>query len=62
VPGILAQINERFGKAGINISSQFLQTNEYLGYCVMDVDTAASEQALEAIQSVPGTIRARALY
>jgi D-3-phosphoglycerate dehydrogenase len=62
VPGILAQINERFGKRGINISSQFLQTNEYLGYCVMDVDTAASEQALEAIQSVPGTIRARALY
>jgi D-3-phosphoglycerate dehydrogenase len=62
VPGILAQINERFGKAGINISSQFLQTNEYIGYCVMDVDTAASEQALEQVQSVPGTLRARVLY
>jgi D-3-phosphoglycerate dehydrogenase len=62
VPGILAQINERFGKRGINISSQFLQTNEHIGYCVMDVDTAASELALEEIQSVTGTIRARVLY
>jgi D-3-phosphoglycerate dehydrogenase len=62
VPGILAQINERFSKRGINISSQFLQTNEHIGYCVMDVDTAASELALEEIQSVTGTIRARVLY
>lgn len=62
VPGVLAQINERFSKRGVNISSQFLQTNEYIGYCVMDVDIAASEVALEELQNIPGTIRARLLY
>ena len=62
VPGVLAQINERFSKRGVNISSQFLQTNEYIGYCVMDVDIAASDVALEELQSIPGTIRARLLY
>ncbi len=62
VPGILAQINERFGKRGVNISSQFLQTNEYIGYCVMDVDMAASDVALEELQAIDGTIRARLLY
>lgn len=62
VPGILAQINERFSKRGVNISSQFLQTNEHIGYCVMDVDTEASDVALEELQSIDGTIRVRLLY
>jgi hypothetical protein len=29
---------------------------------VMDVDTAASQVAIDELQSVPGTIRARVLY
>jgi len=29
---------------------------------VMDVDAAASEIAIDELQSVPGTIRARLLY
>lgn len=62
VPGVLANINERFGRHGVNISSQFLQTNEHIGYCVMDVDIAASKVAIDELQSVPGTIRARVLY
>ena len=61
-PGVLAHINERFSRHGINISAQYLQTNEHLGYCVMDVDTAASEIAIDELQNVPGTIRARLLY
>ena len=62
VPGVLASINERFGRHGVNISSQYLQTNEHIGYCVMDVDIAASKVAIDELQSVPGTIRARVLY
>jgi D-3-phosphoglycerate dehydrogenase len=62
VPGVLASINERFGRHGVNISSQYLQTNEHIGYCVMDVDVAASQVAIDELQSVPGTIRARVLY
>ena len=62
VPGVLAQINERFSRHGINISAQYLQTNEHLGYCVMDVDVTASKVAIDELQTVPGTIRARLLY
>jgi len=62
VPGVLANINERFSKHAVNISAQYLQTNEHIGYCVMDVDAAASAVAMDEIQNVPGTIRARLLY
>lgn len=62
IPGVLANINERFSKHKINISSQYLQTNEHIGYCVMDVDAAASTIAIDELQNVPGTIRARLLY
>jgi len=62
IPGVLASINERFSRHAINISAQYLQTNEHIGYCVMDVDAAASEVAIDELQSVPGTIRARLLY
>ena len=62
VPGVLAHINERFSRHKVNISAQYLQTTEHLGYCVMDVDTAASQVAIDELQSVPGTIRARVLY
>jgi D-3-phosphoglycerate dehydrogenase / 2-oxoglutarate reductase len=62
VPGVLASINERFSRHRINISAQYLQTNEHIGYCVMDVDAAASEIAIDELQSVPGTIRARVLH
>lgn len=62
IPGVLASINERFSQHSINISSQYLQTNEHIGYCVMDVDAAASSVAIDELQNVPGTIRARLLY
>jgi D-3-phosphoglycerate dehydrogenase len=62
VPGVLAHINERFSRHHINISAQYLQTNEHIGYCVMDVDAAASEIAIDELQNVRGTIRARVLH
>ena len=62
VPGVLAHINERFSRHRVNISAQYLQTTEHIGYCVMDVDMAASQVAIDELQSVPGTIRARVLY
>lgn len=62
VPGVLAHVNDKFGDRGINISAQYLQTNEHIGYLVMDVDASASEVAIDELQSVPGTIRARLLF
>ena len=39
-----------------------LGPNEHIGYCVMDVDATASTIAIDELQNVPGTIRARLLY
>ena len=62
VPGVLAHVNERLSAAGINISAQYLSTFEDVGYVVIDVDSAASEAALDELNGVPGTIRCRILY
>ncbi|MCW7536635.1 phosphoglycerate dehydrogenase [Aquabacterium sp. A7-Y] len=62
VPGVLAHINERFSEAGINIAAQYLQTNEHVGYVVVDVDASASQIALGQLCSIEGTIRCRILY
>ena len=62
MPGVLAHVNERLSSAGINIAAQYLSTFEGLGYVVIDVDSAASQSALDQLRSVPGTIRCRILY
>ncbi|SEI94370.1 D-3-phosphoglycerate dehydrogenase [Azotobacter beijerinckii] len=62
IPGVMSEINKVFAENGINISGQFLQTNEKVGYVVIDVDAEYSEMALEKIQQVGGTIRARVLF
>jgi len=62
VPGILSQINNVFSETGINISSQYLQTNDRVGYVVMDIDEQYSDLALERLNQVNGTIRCRVLF
>ena len=62
VPGIIANINDRFSKAGINVASQFLQTDANVGYVVIDIDANASQVALDELSAIDGTIRCRILY
>ena len=62
VPGIMSEINNIFSSTGINISSQYLQTNEQVGYVVMDIDVQYSQVALEKLNSIQGTIKCRVLF
>jgi D-3-phosphoglycerate dehydrogenase len=62
VPGVLSEINKIFSDNHINIASQFLQTNEKVGYVVMDIEAASSDLALEKLAKVNGTIRSRVLF
>ena len=62
VPGVLSEINRIFSDNQINIASQYLQTNEKVGYVVTDIDAASSDLALEKLAQVPGTIRSRVLF
>ncbi|RBM42966.1 phosphoglycerate dehydrogenase [Vibrio tarriae] len=61
-PGILTQINTIFAEEGINIAAQYLQTTAEIGYVVIDVETARSEEALAKLKAIDGTIRARILH
>jgi D-3-phosphoglycerate dehydrogenase len=62
VPGVLSEINRVFSDNNINIASQYLQTNEAIGYVVIDIDAANSDIALAKLVDVPGTIRSRVLF
>ena len=62
VPGVMNAINQIFAENHINISGQYLQTVEDVGYVVIDVSKDASDLALEKIKEVQGTIRARVLF
>ena len=62
VPGVLSEINRIFSDNHINIASQYLQTNEKIGYVVIDLDAGSSELAREKLAQVPGTIRSRVLF
>jgi len=62
VPGVMSAINKVFSDNQINISSQYLQTSEHIGYVVIDVDQSTSELALEKLRQVEGTIRCRVLF
>jgi D-3-phosphoglycerate dehydrogenase len=62
IPGILSQINSRLGKSKINISGQYLKTNEEIGYVILDVDSHVSKEAFEILKDIRGTIKARMVY
>lgn len=62
IPGVLTKINEAFAKHSINIGGQYLQTNENIGYVVIEVDSADAQLAVSEIRNVEGTIRTRVLH
>jgi D-3-phosphoglycerate dehydrogenase len=61
-PGVLTQINQAFAEHSVNIAAQYLQTNEAIGYVVIDIEAQDAELALAALKKVDGTIRARILH
>jgi D-3-phosphoglycerate dehydrogenase len=62
VPGVLSAINSVFSDNDINISGQYLQTNDKVGYVVIDIDQDSSELAKSKLKTIEGTIRTRVLF
>jgi D-3-phosphoglycerate dehydrogenase len=62
IPGVLGQINSRLSKGGINITGQYLKTNDEIGYVILDLDSRLSKEAFEILKGIKGTIRARMVY
>lgn len=64
-PGMLTLINNIFTEEKLNIAAQYLQTQNSIGYVVIDIDNLNIERApiiLDKLKQVPGTIRARILF
>ena len=61
-PGVLTQINQAFAAENINIAAQYLQTNENIGYVVIDVETDEAELAFTHLNQIEGTIKTRILH
>ncbi|MFJ5445810.1 phosphoglycerate dehydrogenase [Methylobacillus methanolivorans] len=62
VPGVLSAVNSLFARNNINIAAQSMMTKGDIGYMIMDVEASASNAAIEALQTVEGTLRTRVLY
>lgn len=62
VPGVLSSINNVFSDNNINICGQYLQTNEHIGYVVIDVAATDSDAARFELDKIEGTIRTRVLF
>ncbi|MDR9419244.1 phosphoglycerate dehydrogenase [Gracilimonas sp.] len=61
-PGVLSEINNLLSEMDINILGQYLKTNEYIGYVVLDIDKESVERILDEMNKVKHTIRTRILY
>jgi D-3-phosphoglycerate dehydrogenase / 2-oxoglutarate reductase len=60
-PGVLAQIHRIFSERGINIAGEYLQTDDVLGYVVIDFDISAEFDTarLDQLKRIDGTLSAR---
>lgn len=61
-PGVLGEMNSVLSAFGVNISAQYLKTNDQIGYVVIDTDSPLSTEALKRIKLIPGSIKTRILY
>ena len=62
VPGVMSDINGVFSEFGVNVAAQYLQTNQDVGYVVVDVAADNSELALKKLSAVEGTLQCRVLF
>lgn len=61
-PGILTKINLAFANLNINIAAQYLQTDDKIGYVVIDIEAEDSALALKELKKIDGTVKARILH
>jgi D-3-phosphoglycerate dehydrogenase len=61
VPGVLSHINGIFAKNNVNVLSQYLRTNELIGYAIADVDKEYKDSLLDDLADVEHTIKVRIL-
>jgi len=62
VPGVMAKINEVLARFDMNISGQYLSTDNEVGYVISDLDKEYNKDVLKALKNIDNTIKFRVLY
>ena len=62
VPGFLTSVNEIISSMGANIHGQYLGTNADIGFLIVDLDIAVSNEIKKQIAAVDDSIKTRILY
>lgn len=62
VPGVLSKLHAAIADLGINVTSEYLQTDATLGYVVLDVSPSDADELLARVRAMPETIRTRVLW
>jgi len=62
ISGVVAEVNSILAKYEMNITGQFLKTDESVGYLISDVIKSYNEEILQELRAVKGKIKFRLLY
>ncbi|WP_394971455.1 phosphoglycerate dehydrogenase [uncultured Croceitalea sp.] len=62
VPGVMAKINKVLAKYEMNITGQYLSTDNEVGYVISDLDKEYNKEVIKALKDVKHTIKFRVLY
>ncbi|MEE9364303.1 MAG: phosphoglycerate dehydrogenase [Cellulophaga sp.] len=62
VPGVMAKINKVLAKYEMNITGQYLSTDNEVGYVISDLDKEYNKDVVKALRNVENTIKFRVLY
>ena len=62
VSGVMAKINKVLAKYELNITGQYLSTDEKVGYVITDIDKEYNQKVIAKLRKVEGTIKFRVLY
>jgi D-3-phosphoglycerate dehydrogenase len=62
IPGMLLAVSKVFAERGINVERQVYDTKGTVGYAILDINQPWSAELIQQLNTIPNTIRFRALY
>lgn len=60
-PGVLSEINKLVSESGANIKTQYLATNEWIGYLIMDLETEDVKELSQKMNQLNVSIKTRVI-
>ncbi|MFN8256271.1 MAG: phosphoglycerate dehydrogenase [Bacteroidales bacterium] len=62
LPGVMQEINGVFSRKSVNIASVYLQTDEEIGYAIIDTESHFDDTVIKELKEIKNTIKVRMLY